>query len=97
MHHKKGIKSNDQPSVASQGRSSNMSFSLFSRKSVDGDRAALAFRVLGEDCKHVWAAGLEAGDVEVGMRALNLGHDRQRVAVLGLEDKGLRKSSVVSA
>ena len=53
MRHKKGIKSNDQPSVASQGRSSNMSFSLFSRKSVDGDRAALAFRVLGEDCKHV--------------------------------------------
>jgi len=39
---------------------------------------------------------LEAGDVEVGVGALDLGHDRQGVAVLGLEDEGLRQAAVVS-
>ena len=60
-----------------------MSLGIFRRESVDGDGAARALRVLGVDGEHVRASGLKAADVEVGVRALNLGHDVEGVTVLG--------------
>ena len=67
-----------------------MSFGLFRREGVNRDRTARTFRVLRVNGENVGAAGLKAADVEVGVRALHLGHDCQRVTVFRLEDERLR-------
>ena len=64
-----------------------MPLGLFGGEGVDGDRATRAFRVLGVDRKDVGASGLKTRHVEVRVRALDLGHDGQRVAILGLQDE----------
>ena len=64
-----------------------MPLGLFGGEGVDGDRATRAFRVLGVDRKDVGASGLKTRHVEVRVRALDLGHDGQRVAILGFQDK----------